>query len=90
MLAFEGDDEQYNDWYSGTNQYRAKGEEFDELLSGCVILGAEPVKDGTSDVELMLYLKRQNGNLFTLRVSADNEDSTLEVFTARLPKEAYR
>lgn len=89
MIAFEGDDERYNNWYSGTHQFRAKGEEFDELLSGCVILGAEPVKDGTADVELMLYLKRQNGNLFLLRVSADNEESTLDVFTASLPKEAY-
>ena len=57
--------------------------------SGCVILGAEPVKEGTADAELMLYLKRQNGNLFLLRVSADNEESTLDVFTASLPKEAY-
>lgn len=89
MVAFEGDDKRYNDWYSGTNQYRAKGEELDDLLSGCAILGAEPVKDGTADAELMLYLKRQNGNLFLLRVSADNEESTLEVFTASLPKEAY-
>lgn len=75
--------------YSGTNQYRAKGEELDDLLSGCVILGAEPVKDGAADAELMLYLKRQNDNLFLLRVSADNEESTLDVFTASLPKEAY-
>lgn len=89
MIAFNGDDERYNDWYSDTNQYRAKGEELDDLLSGCVILGAEPVKDGTADAELMLYLKRQNGNLFLLRVSADNEESTLDVFTASLPKEAY-
>lgn len=89
MIAFEGDDERYNNWYSGTHQFQAKGEEFDELLSGCVILGAEPVKEGTADAELMLYLKRQNGNLFLLRVSADNEESTLDVFTASLPKEAY-
>ena len=54
-----------------------------------MILGAEPVKEGTADAELMLYLKRQNGNLFLLRVSADNEESTLDVFTASLPKEAY-
>lgn len=66
-----------------------KGEELDDLLTGCVILGAEPVKDGAADAELMLYLKRQNGNMFLLRVSADNEESTLDVFTASLPKEAY-
>lgn len=24
MVAFEGDDKRYNDWYSGTNQYRQK------------------------------------------------------------------
>lgn len=89
MIAFKGDDERYNDWYSGTNQFRAKGEELDNLLTSCVILGAEPVKDGAADAELMLYLKRQNGNMFLLRVSADNEESSLEVFTANLPKEAY-
>lgn len=89
MIAFNGDDKRYNDWYSDTNQYRAKGEELDDLLSGCVILGIEPVKEGAADAELMLYLKRQNGNLFLLRVSADNEESTLDVFTASLPKEDY-
>ena len=47
------------------------GEKLDDLLSGCLILGAETVTDGERDTGLLLYLQDKEGNYLALNAQAE-------------------
>ncbi len=59
------------------------GEKLDELISGCTIVGAEPIDYPCTDGAL-LYLKDGSGALAILELGVDEENGGLYIQLARV------